>query len=840
MVNDKQEKIWTLSPQDALKSLDSSFEGLTSLQAKSLLEVFGPNSIKSKKRRSAFFLFLSQFKNSIIIILLIATVVSGITGEWVDASIILLIVFGSAVLSFLQEYSAGNAIEKLRDQVRSKTSVLRDGVLIEVDSSVLVPGDLVVLSTGSLVPADGLILSSDHLFVNQSMLTGEVLPCEKQSCVLDASSSIESRINCVYMGTNVQNGSAKVLISGTGHNTEYGKIAEHLNLRPPETEFEMSIRRFGYLLSKVMLILTLSVFAINVYFKRPAIDSLLFSVALAVGITPQLLPAIISITLSMGSRKMAHGGVIVRRLNSIENFGSMDVFCTDKTGTLTDGEIRFDGALDCDGNESFDVLKLGYIVAKYQEGMANSIDQTILATQDVETSGVEKIFEIPFDFIRARMSVVVKENEDFHLITKGAFNKIISICSHIEVNGDLVFLDDQILEKINSVFESKSNEGIRLLGVAQKKLFQKENYSVEDESKMVFKGFLLLFDHPKEDILETIGMLKNKGVSLKILTGDNQLIAVHTAKAVGIEILGVMSGSELMTLSDNALLNKIEKTNLFVEVDPNQKERIIMAYKKRGHVVGYMGDGINDVPALHAADVSISVDNAVDVAKESADFVLMEKSLSVLNYGIDMGRTTFSNTLKYILVTTSANFGNMFSMAGASLFLPFFPLLSKQILMINFLTDFPAINIARDTVDAEVLEKPRRWDIDFIKRFMIIFGLISSIFDYLIFYVLFVLFKTNPEIFRSAWFTFSILTELVVLLIMRTRKPFFKSKPAPALLYASLAVAIITFLLPYISPINTFLSIEPVSLSIMLSLFILLAFYALLTEIVKYYFYKRN
>ncbi len=831
-------KYWSRSEEEILASFHLTLDGLTSKQAEARLIEYGENTIKKKRKSSGLTLFLSQFKNPIIIILIIATSISAVTGEWIDALIILAIVFGSTVLSFFQEYSASNAIEELRAKVQAKTLVIRDGKEIEISTTLIVPGDIIKLSVGSLIPADGLILESMDLFVNQSILTGESLASEKKSTMVSEDASVEERINCVFMGTNVQSGNATVLVMKTGLNTEFGEIAKKLTLRPPETDFESGVRRFGFLLTKIMLILTLAVFAINVLFKKPAIDSLLFSVALAVGITPQLLPAIISITLSMGARSMAKVGVIVRRLNAIENFGSMDVLCTDKTGTLTEGIIRIDRAADYQGEPSDTVFKIAYINAKLQTGMANSLDKSIIDAKEIDISHIQKQGEIPFDFVRKRLSVIIREENESKMIVKGMFDHVLDVCSKVQTEVGQQSMDDMILKKIRQRYENWSNEGFRVLGVAEKVVSIKDKYVVEDERDMVFMGFLLLFDHPKKDVAETIIDLNNKGVSLRVITGDNRLIAMHTAKVVGLNVTGMLTGGELMKLNDGALLNKIETTNLFSEVDPNQKERIIATFKKRGHVVGYMGDGINDVPALHVADVSISVDNAVDVAKESADFVLMENSLKVLNQGIELGRTTFSNTIKYILITTSANFGNMFSMAGASLFLPFLPLLPKQILMINFLTDFPALNIARDSVDSEVLKKPRRWDIDFIKKFMFTFGLISSVFDYLTFAVLFIGFKAQHGLFQSSWFTFSILTELLVLLVMRTEKPFFKSKPAPVLLYSSLVVAAITLALPYLPPLNKILNIESVSPVILLSLFGLLILYIVMTEIAKYYFYN--
>ncbi len=832
-------KYWSMSAEDVMKNLNSTPAGLTSKEAALRLKKHGENVIKKKKQDTQLILFLNQFRNPIIIILIVATAISGVTGELTDALIIATIILASAVLSFIQEYSAGNAIEELRAKVQARALVLRDGKFTEISSRGIVPGDIVRVSSGSLIPADARILECSDFFVTQAVLTGESVPSEKTPEIADEDAGIQDRRNCVFMGTNVQSGSAVVLVTATGENTNFGAIAKNLSLRPPETEFERGVRHFGYLLTQIMLVLTLSVFAINVIMERPAIEALLFSVALAVGITPQLLPAIISITLSRGSRSMAEEGVIVRRLTAIENFGSMDVLCTDKTGTLTEGTIRLDGAFDLDGEASESVFRLAYLNASLQTGMENSLDKAVSESRNLDISNIVKKGEIPFDFTRERLSVIVEEESRYTLITKGAFSKVLNICTQVERNKVIRDLDDVDLRNIQQLYETWSSQGIRVLGISTRSVELKEKYSIEDENQMVFAGFLLLFDHPKQDVIQTISNLEKNGVSLRVITGDNKLTAVHTVESVGIKIRGVITGSDLMKMSDESLWNKVENTTVFAEVDPNQKERIILALKKNRHVVGYMGDGINDIPALHAADVSISVDNAVDVARESADFVLMEKSLKSLNRGIELGRITFGNTLKYILVTTSANFGNMFSMAGVSLFLPFLPLLPKQILLINFLTDFPAITIANDRVDEEELQKPRRWDIGMIRNFMFTFGFISSVFDYVTFAVLFIGFKAQPEIFQSGWFTVSVLTELLILMVMRTHKPFFMSRPAPLLLYSSIAVGAVTLILPY-TPLSRFLNIEPVGLSIMAALIAISAAYIVTTEIAKHFFYRHE
>lgn len=830
-------KYWSLPFTAVLQYFHSNPKGLTTEEAASRLKVYGENSIKAQKKTTPLLLFFNQFKNPIILILILATAISIATGDLLDSLIILAIVLGSGVLSFLQEYSASNAIEKLRSKIQIKSSVIRNGKLLRISSEALVPGDIITLSAGCLIPADGLILECPDFYVNQSILTGEAFPVEKKAEPVHEEANIAERQNCIFMGTNVHSGSATMLVTHTGTSTEFGQIAKRLSLRPPETEFERGVRHFGYLLTEMMLILTIAIFAINVIFQKPAIESLLFSVALAVGITPQLLPAIISITLAKGSRTMSKQGVIVRRLTSIENFGSMDVLCTDKTGTLTEGVVRLDGAMDVKGESSEAVFLLAYLNASLQNGLIDPLDEAIKDNHSPDIGSIKKQGEIPYDFSRKRLSIIVQDGKECKLIVKGALSRILDICNQIQTDTLVQPIDNALLESIQQRFADWSEKGFRVLGAAQKSISMKEKYSVADERDMVFMGFLLFFDPPKKDVIQTITELANLGVQLKIITGDNKLVALHIANTIGLNVSGTLTGAEIAKLSDESLWNVVENTNLFSEVDPNQKERIILALKKKNHVVGYMGDGINDAPALHASDVSISVNSAVDVAKEAADFVLLEKSLAALKRGIELGRATFANTLKYIYITTSANFGNMFSMAGASLFMPFLPLLPKQILMINFMTDFPALTIASDSVDTEMINKPHRWDIRFIRKFMFTFGLISSVFDYITFAVLLIGFKAQQELFQSGWFILSILTELMVLLVMRTRKPFFKSKPAPILLYSSIIIGIITLALPYL-PLQTILNIAPLPPLTLLALLGVAVLYIITTEIAKFYFYR--
>jgi Mg2+-importing ATPase len=839
MTTTDTQKYWSLPQDELLTTFGSSPQGLSDDAVQQRLEQYGHNLLVTKERIVPLKIFLGQFKSPIVLILLFATAVSMFVQEWVDAIIILVIVLGSALLSFFQEYNASNSVEELKEQVSLRTVVIRAGQKIEILAEEVVPGDIVLLSAGSLIPADGVILEAQDFFVNQAVLTGETFPAEKKLGPVAPDANLTERTNCVFMGTNVRSGSARTLIVHTGERTAFGQIADSLNLRPPETEFERGVRHFGLLLAEMMLIMVVLVFAFNVYFKKPILDSLLFSIALAVGLTPQLLPAIIGVNLSKGSQAMAKAGVIVRKLNAIENFGSMDVLCTDKTGTLTLGVVKLDGALDPLGEKSPRVFKLAYLNAALQTGLENPLDEAITSQGSPGDTGVTKLAEIPYDFVRKRLTVLVEEGGEIQMITKGALNNILAICSHQRLGDKVIPLDADQLTQVGSRFADWSGQGFRVLGVAVKPLTEVCTCKSDDEDAMIFEGFLLFFDPPKPGVQETITRLSELGVELKIITGDNKLVAMHTAEAIGMPLTGVLTGSELNDLGDEALWNAVETTNLFAEVDPNQKERIITAVQKRRHVVGYLGDGINDAPSLHTADVGISVDSAVDVAKEAADFVLLKHDLAVLRQGIVLGRTTFANTMKYIFVNTSANFGNMFSMAGASLFIPFLPLLPFQVLLTNFLTDFPAVTIANDSVDQEMIVKPRRWNIAFIRKFMITFGIVSSAFDYLTFGLLLVVLKVSQDTFRTGWFLESVMTELLIMLVIRTQRPFFQSKPGKGLFYSTMAVALITLFLPYIPGLSKLLGFTPLPWSLVLALMGITLVYIFINEATKRIFYKR-
>ncbi|PWB74017.1 MAG: magnesium-translocating P-type ATPase [Anaerolineales bacterium] len=830
---------WSMPADEVAGRLSSSSNGLSQRDAREILERVGFNRIHSKEQITPIGLFLNQFKSPIVLILIFATLVSAFLKDWVDAAIILLIVLGSALLSFTQDFNASNAAEKLRAQVSLKSIVLRDGKPASIPTEEIVPGDVVLLSAGSLIPADGLVLEARDFFVNQAMLTGETFPVEKKPGVVAESASLPERTNAVFMGTNVRTGSAKVLIVQTGLDTAFGGIADRLTLRPPETGFERGIKRLGYLLTEVMLFLVLGIFAFNVFFHKPVLDSLLFSIALAVGLTPQLLPAIININLSKGSQKMAERGVIVRRLESIENFGSMDILCTDKTGTLTQGVVQLDGALDVDGTPSSAVQLYACLNASLQSGLPNPLDEAIVQKGAQGMGEYVKVDEIPYDFVRKRLSVMVRDHDLHSLITKGALENVLAVCSRVKAGEEERLLDDGMQAQIRERFETWSAQGYRVLGVAVREVESRAHpYSTKDETEMTFAGFLLFFDPPKEGVQQTIAALEKLGVKLKIITGDNHLVARHIGQLIGLGDFKVMSASELNALRDEALWHAVEETTIFSEVDPNEKERIILALKKHEHVVGYMGDGINDAPSLHSADVGISVANAVDVAKAAADFVLLEQSLDILREGIVQGRRTFANTLKYVFMATSANFGNMFSMAGASLFLPFLPMLPKQILLINFLTDLPEMTIASDNVDDVLVEKPRRWDIGFIRHFMLVFGPLSSFFDFATFAVLLWLMKANEAIFHTGWFIESVLSAGVVVFAVRTRLPFMRSQPSRAMLGMTLAVIAVTLALPY-SPVAGLLGFAPLPPLYLFLIFGIVALYFLSAELTKRWFYAR-
>jgi P-type Mg2+ transporter len=837
-MNPIPKSFWSSTAPEILQALQVTADGLTTKDVTRRVQEYGANRLKPKKHSDTFTILIGQFKSPIILILLVATGLSLFLHNLVDASIILTIVVMSGLLGFWQEHSASNAIEKLLAIVQIKASVLRNGKEQEIPVEEIVPGDIIILNAGDIVPADCLLLESKDIFVDEAMLTGETFPVEKAVSVLTAETALAQRTNTVWMGTHIVSGNAKALVVFTGKNTEFGKVSERLKLKAPETDFEHGIRRFGYFLGEVTLVLVVIIFAINVYLQRPILESFLFSLALAVGLTPQLLPAIISINLAHGAKKMAQKKVIVKRLASIENFGSMNVICSDKTGTLTEGTVKVESALDVNGVPSEKVFLYAFLNASLETGFTNPIDRAILIFRKIDTSDYRKEDEIPYDFLRKRLSILVSKDNARIMVTKGALTNILEVCSSAETKeGNIVDLNS-MKDQIQKHFVEFSENGFRTIGIAFKNITSTGPVSKNDEKDMTFIGFLTLFDPPKPNIANTIENLKKLGVSLKIITGDNHLVAASISKKMGLSDTHIISGPQMRQMSDDALLRQVGTVDVFAETEPNQKERIILALRKAGNVVGYLGDGINDASALHAADVGISVDSAADVAKDAADIVLLEKDLGVLVAGVKEGRTTFANTLKYVFMATSANFGNMFSMAGVSLFIKFLPLLPKQILLTNLLTDFPEMTIATDNVDDEMVEYPRRWDIKAIRKFMITFGLVSSVFDYLTFGLLLLVLRANETQFRTGWFLESVISASIIVLVIRSRKPFFKSRPGKYLLIATLTIVLVTLILPF-TPLGKVFGFAPLAFSTYMLLLLIVVIYIIAAEITKSIFYKK-
>jgi Mg2+-importing ATPase len=834
---DRGEALWSRDTGALLRDLSASPRGLSAAEAAARLERYGANALHARARGSDLGLFLSQFRSPVILLLLAAALLSLALGDSTDALVILAIVAASGALGFWQERGARDAVAALLRLVRVEAAVVRDGAEARVPFEEVVPGDVAVLVAGSSVPGDCRVLESSRLFVDESALSGESYPVEKTAGVLPPSTPLARRTNVLHLGTNVVSGTARVLVVSTGGATEMGRISAHLRARGPETEFEHGIRRFGYFLMEVTLVLVLLIFMFNVYLARPVLDSFLFALALAVGLTPQLLPAIISVNLSHGARRMAARRVIVKRLASIENFGSMNVLCSDKTGTLTEGKVRLRGALDPSGGPSDRVLRYAAWNAALQTSFPNPIDEAVKASAPPDLSGVRKLDEVPYDFTRKRLSVLVEVDGKRLLVCKGALKSVLAVCGTADGEDAPVPLD-RVREQAERVYREESARGMRVLGVAHRVLPEAVPATREAEAGMTFAGFLLLHDPPKEDAAAVVRELQRRGVSLKMITGDNPLVAASIGAQVGLTGARVLRGEEIQRMSDTALVRRAGETAIFAEVEPNQKERILVALRRAGDVVGYLGDGINDAPALHAADVGISVNTGADVAKQAADIVLLDRDLGALARGVEEGRTTFANTLKYVFMATSANFGNMFSMAGASLLLPFLPLLPKQILLTNLLTDVPEMTIATDCVDPELVARPRRWDIRFIRRFMLVFGLLSSVFDYLTFGVLHWVLRASPTLFRTGWFVESVVSATLVVLVVRTRRPVYRARPSAPLGAAVALVAALVLVLPFL-PVAGLFGFAPLPPVFFPLLGGIVALYVASAEVAKKIFFRR-
>jgi len=781
--------------------------GLASQEAEKRLKQFGPNDPAPSHQRSIVGELLLLFVNPLVIILLLAAVISGFIGQLLDAGIIVVMVLVGVAINFYQTYRSKVAIESLRARVAPTTNVLRDGQWQEINRRDVVPGDIVRLSAGDLVPADARLLNARDLYVQQAALTGESLPAEKQANGNAAPNTPDS-LNMVFLGTSVVSGTAVAEVVATGRQTAFGDIAERLAARPEETAFDRGLRQFGGLIMRAVIFLVLFLLVVSIVLHHDTLESMLFAIALAVGLTPEFLPMITSVTLSRGAVVMARKKAIVKHLSAIQNFGSIDVLCSDKTGTITTGNMALDSSLDPFGHPAERPFELAYINSKFETGIRSPLDAAILKRPSPAADGFEKRDEIPFDFERRRLSIVVEHSSQWTLITKGSPEGIFPLLSAYEINGETRAIDAEALASFHKIYEDLSRQGFRLLAVAYAKVSPQRAYSVADEHDLTLAGFLGFGDPPLADAGEAIAALKRDGVEVKIITGDSDLVSGRICGQVGIDPGKIVLGSELDKMSDGALGHVAEQATVFARVSPAQKNRIIMALKHRSHVVGYMGDGINDAPSLHAADVGISVSTAVDVARDAADIILLEPGLRVLHDGILEGRKAFGNVMKYLLMGTSSNFGNMLSMAGASLFLPFLPMLPTQILLNNFLYDMAQITIPSDRVDEAYVRAPQQWDIRLIRNFMLFIGPISSIYDFLTFYVLLYLLHAGQQEFHTGWFVESLATQTLVLFVIRTAGNPLRSRPSPALTATTLAIVLIGVLLPF-TPIAADLGFTP-------------------------------
>lgn len=804
--------------------------GLSFQDVKRLQRQYGSNTLHDgTSKNRAFLSFLARFKNPLIVILLIAAFLSLFFGDKTSFFIILTIVLLSVSLDFLNTYRSQQAAEDLKDKVRIKARVLREGREYSIAVSELVPGDIVFLNAGKVIPADGIIVESKDLSANEAALTGESFPQGKL-----AGSE-------VYMGSGVISGSGVMRVSKIGESTKFSHIAKALQSVHRVTEFETEINQFSFLIIKITFFLVVFVFFANILFHRDVMESILFSLALAVGLTPELLPLIITLNLTKGSLKMAKEGVIVKQLSSVQNFGSMDILCTDKTGTLTENKIALVKYVNGENNDSKEVLLHGYLVSSFSTGFSNPLDAAVKAHRGVDISMYRKIDEIPFDFERKHESVVVHHVHDKQrfLIVEGAPEEILAISTKYFSNKERR-LTEKLRNIIQDTYDDLSRDGFRVLAVASKEIGPEKHYHPNDEKDLTFSGFLAFLDPAKDSVAETLERMKAMGISTKIITGDNAFVTEKIANDINLKIEGILHGDAIEKMSIRELAVAVEQNNIFARVNPEQKMQIIQALQSNGHVVGYMGDGINDAPSLRAADVSVSVNNAVDVAKDAADFILLRKNLHELVNGVVVGRKTFVNTMKYLRMSLSSNFGNMFSMAVASLFLPFLPMLATQILLNNLLYDSSQFAIPLDNVDESEVLAPRILSIKDIKKFMWSYGLLSSIFDFTTFGILILIFRTDQSVFQAGWFIESIMTQVLVVFVIRTRSvPFKESKPATILTVSTLLV-ISMALLTVLTPIRTLFHFGMLSAVQICSLMSVVIIYLIFAEVIKNRFYGDN
>jgi Mg2+-importing ATPase len=838
-----------------LKELDSTPSGLSQVEAQARLEKYGPNAIAKEKRQTWLMRLWDNVKNPLVILLVVLGIISFLTGDVRATIMIFLMVLLGIVLRYFQESRADKAADELQAMVSTTASVIRDGKHQEIPLKELVQGDIVTLSAGDMVPADVRVLSVKDLFLNQSALTGESLPVEKtRAAVVDAAQNPLEMTNLCFMGSNVESGTGLAVVVLTGGETYFGSLASSITGQRQLTSFDKGISSFTWLMIGFMAVMVPLVFLFNGLSKGNWLEAFLFALAVAVGLTPEMLPMIVTVNLSKGAISMSHKKVIVKRLNAIQNFGAMDTLCTDKTGTITEGKIILEKHLDVKGNPSDRVLHYGYMNSYYQTGLKNLMDEAILDHGDLnEKLEVDekycKIDELPFDFQRRRMSVIVETvlpngEEQQILICKGAVEEIMRLSTHVEINGEVLDVTAEHDEHRKRRIHELNSEGFRVIAVAYR-LFPGDNdephYTTQDESELTLLGYMAFLDPPKETAPEALRKLNEHSVAVKILTGDNDAVTRYICQKVGLPVERILLGDEIEGMSVEQLAEAAESVSVFAKLSPSHKERIIRALQSRGHVVGFMGDGINDAPALKAADVGISVNSAVDIAKESSDIILLENNLLVLEQGVMEGRRVFGNIVKYIRMAASSNFGNMFSVLGGSLFLPFVPMLPIQVLTNNLLYDFSQTAIPTDEVDPEWLEKPRKWDISGMRRFILFIGPISSIFDYLTYFIMLFVFNTwaNPALFHTGWFVESLFTQTLIIHVIRTNKiPFIQSRASKALIFTSLAIIAVGAWLPY-SPLAEALGLVALPPLYWLLLAGMLLCYVMLTQVVKTWFVRR-
>lgn len=835
------EQYWTRPADDVAASLGSGAAGLSTTAAQAALPATRARALGERRRDGWMRLLLHQFTSPIMLILIGATVLSGLLGDGTDAVIILVIVLLSGLLDFAQERGASGAMDELLATVRLTASVRRDGTTREVPFDEVVPGDVIELSGGDVVPADALVLAAHDLELDQSSLTGETFPAAKSAGTSAADAALGDRDNVLYLGTHVASGTGTALVVRTGRDTQFGAVLQSLHDKPRPTGFERGMTRFGFLLGRIMVVLVVAIFIVNLVLERPIIDSALFSLSLAVGLTPQLLPAIVGISLARGARRIARHRVIVKRLNAIEDFGAMSVLCTDKTGTMTQGSIHLGAVLGVDGGADPRLLRLAACNATLQHGLRNPLDTAIAqAASGQDLGGATAVDEVPYDFDRKRLSVLVDAPDLGRvLVTKGAVDPVLSVCSQARTRAGALVALDGMRDAVHQVVDSQSAQGMRVLALASRPIPGADTVGVADESGMVLEGLLVFADPVKPDAAATVADFAAAGVGIRMITGDSRPAAAHIGALLGLQTDTMLTGAQIDALDEAGLAAAAARAEVFCETSPHHKERIVRALSAGGITVGYMGDGINDAPALKAADVGISVRGAADVAAEAASIVMLENDLGALLDGMRQGRRTFANTMKYIFMSTSANFGNMISMAIASVVLPFLPLLAGQILLINLLSDLPSTAIAADNVDRAQLARPQTWDMRLIRNYMIVFGLVSSAFDLITFAVLRIGYGADEVEFQSAWFLGSVLTEVFVLYVLRTRGPAWRSRPAGILVWLSLAVVAVTFAL-VLTPVGALihLTVLPPPL---LGLIVLIALlYCAATELTKVVFWRRQ